>query len=116
MPWLKRAWRFLKRHWKWAVGGLAILLAMLAGIRYRKYFRKAQINEHKIKVLQAEREVARLEGKREMIRKQEGTVEADILAIDAEIVALNKKIEESGGEVKRMTSQEKLDEFKKLGY
>lgn len=106
----------MKRNWKWVVGALVILVAILAGIRYRKYFRKAQINEHKIKVLRAEREIARLEGKRNVIRRQEGEVAGEIQAIDAEIETLNKKIVESSVEIKRMTSQEKLDEFKRLGY
>lgn len=116
MNWLKKAWDWLKRHWKWVASGVAVLLAVSAGATIIRDQKKKRIQSYKIRAMKAEREVARLEGKREVIRKQQGDVEAEMSIIDAEVEKLNKEIEVSRGEVDRLTSKEKLEEFRRLGY
>jgi len=116
LSWLKRLWRWIKRHWKWIVGGLGIAVAILFGISYRRNPDKSEIQKHKINVLKAEREVAHLQGKREMIRKQEDVVSSDIEKIEEEIKKVDEKILNSREEIKRFTAKEKLKKFKDLGY
>jgi len=116
IPWLKRVWRWIKRHWKWLVGGLVIVIAIIFGATYRRGSSKAEIQKYKIKVLKAEREVAHLQGKREMIRKREDVVSLDIEVIDKSIKEIDKDIVTSRKEIARLDAKEKLNKFKDLGY
>jgi len=116
MSWLKKAWRWLKRNWEWIAGTVVLLFAAFFGATIIRDQKKRLIQQHKVKVLKAEREVARLEGKRDIIREREGDVEEEIKAIDADIEKLNEKIKNERDEVDRLSSKEKLEEFRKLRY
>ena len=116
MKYLKKFWRWLKRNWKYIASGLGILLVASVGVAYRRNSKKAQVLKHKLNIKRAEREIGRLEGKREMIRKSENAAEADLEIIDAEVKKLDEKITVSREEVDRLSSKEKLEEFKRLGY
>lgn len=113
---LKRAWRWVKRHWKVVAATVGIILAAIAGIVIAGNVRKRRKQEHKIKVLKAEKEVAKLEGKREVVRRQENAVAEEVEKIDAEIEAKTEEIKRSRAEIDRLSSKEKLKEFKDLGY
>jgi len=106
----------MKRHWKAVAATVGIILAAIAGIVIASNVRKRKKQEHKIKVLKAEKEVAKLEGKREVIRRQENAVEKDIEEIDKKIEAKNEEIKVARKEIDRLSSKEKLKEFKNLGY
>ena len=116
MTWLKRAWRFVRTNWKWFVSGAAIVIGAILAAQYSGKLGKSQILQHKLTVKRAEREIGRLEGRREMIREREGSVETDIEGIDVAIEKLKDTVKRSRSEVDRLTSKEKLDEFKRLGY
>jgi chromosome segregation ATPase len=116
MAWLKRAWVWLKKNWKWVAGGVTILVMAALGVSYKRNLRKSELNRHKIKVLKTEREVARLEGQRDIIRKQESDVEGNISVIDDRIAAKTDEIKNSRNEIDRLTAEEKLKRFKDLGY
>ena len=116
MNWLRKTQQWFKKHWKWVVGGLVLILTIFAGVKYRKQSTKAKVNRHKIKVLKAEREIAKLEGKREVIRNLERDTEVEVKIIDSDIGNLNDKIASSKTEVVKLTSEEKLKAFKGLGY
>jgi len=113
---LKKIWAFIKRNWKWILGGLAVVIAMIFGVKYIRNTRKNQIQQHKINVLKAENEVAKLEGKREVIRNLENSKEDEITAIDEDIKKLDDKIKSSRIEINKLTAEEKLERFKRLGY
>ena len=116
MKYLKKAWRFFLRNWKWFASGLAILLAAFLSLAYKRNSKKAKILKHSLNVRKAEREIGRLEGRREIIRKAEGSVASDMAIIDAEVKKLDNKITASRAEVDKLSSRKKLEEFKKLGF
>lgn len=116
MAWLRKAWRFVCRNWKWFAVGLAILVVSVLGVRYRGNLLKLRLLNHKLNVKRSEREIGRLEGRREIIREREDFVEGEIRGIDSKIERLQGKIRVSRGVVDRLSSREKLEEFKRLGY
>jgi len=116
MRWLKKIWRWLKRNWKWVAGTVVVLLAASAGATLIRDRKKKLIHHHKVRVLKAERDVAHLEGRRDIIREREGDVAEEIKAVDADIEKLNEKIKTERDQVDRLSAKEKLEEFKNLGY
>jgi len=116
MSWLRRAWQWSKKNWKWLAGGATVLILAILGASYKKDALKAALNRNKLKVLEAEREVARLEGQRDYIRKQEGDVSVNIEVLDARIAEKTDEIKAARVEVDRLTAEQKLKRFKDLGY
>lgn len=93
-----------------------IILAVIGGVAIVRNTRKRRKRVCKINVLKAQKEIARLEGKREVIRRQEGMVTKKVVKVDAQIEAKADEIKKSRAEIDRLSSKEKLDEFKDLGY
>jgi len=116
MAWLKRAWRWCKRNWQIIAGALGIVVAAIAAGMFRKDIQRALINKRKVEVHKNKVKIAKLEGKREIIRRREGEVADEVEAIDKEIKAIDMKIEIDGREIKKMSAKRKLKEFKDLGY
>jgi uncharacterized protein YhaN len=118
--WFRRLWKWIRAHWKWVVGGIVVLFLTI--LIYRAVSKgkagelQAEIMGHQIKVITAEREVARLEGQRDIIRKQTVDVVARIQQLDLQLASLNTRIAVSRSEIDRLTAAEKVRKFQELGY
>jgi peptidoglycan hydrolase CwlO-like protein len=116
----KSIWQWIKKYWKWVVGGLTFLVLFVLIARAISQGKqgklKAEMLKHQVVVLTAQREIARLEGQRDIIRKQEATVTTEIDQLDAKIDALDSQIVSSRKEIDRLSAEEKLQRFKELGY
>lgn len=113
--WYSQAKNWLCKNKKWVAAGLAFIGAIIVGIIY-KSGGKSLLQQKKIEVMTYEREATRLEGQRDMIREREGENSEVIKEIEVRIKAVNDDIVRVRAEVDKMTAEEKLKEFKKLGY
>jgi peptidoglycan hydrolase CwlO-like protein len=116
----KSIWQWIKKYWKWVVGGLTLLVLLIliakAVARGSQGKLKAEMLKHQVKILTMQREISRLEGQRDIIRQQASAVTAEIDQLDAKIDALDTQIASSRKEIDRLSAEEKLRRFKELGY
>ncbi len=116
MRWLRKGWRWVSRHWKLVLAGCAILLSVVLGLRYRKNTITARIQKHKLAILRSQKDVIALEAQRDRVREREGEVSLKLDMVNADLANLDEDIMRSRSRIKRLTSAEKLAEFKDMGY
>lgn len=112
-------WRKLKswvvRNWKglvWLVSMLMFVLALIflkKGKIIPKLMMRSEVSKYEL-------EVAKLEGRRELLMKETSGVEAEIDMVDKELAAYKEKIAYARKIIGTLNDQEKLDKFRDLGY
>lgn len=108
-----RSW--LYTNWKIVVSFITLLFAVL----FIWSSRRSDVllkSKKEAEVLKTEREVAKLEGTRDLIKEQEGEVSEKIKDVDRQILDLDKKLVADKLELRRLTAKEKLKKFKEFGY
>lgn len=113
----------LKKIFVWIKDHLVLVGTLLASVVIAVlYFmlgrskKNEEILEHKNKILEASGEIRRLEGIKEAIKSSENVVDEEIKKLDDHINSLNAEIEDRKKKISEMSAEEKLDEFKDLGY
>ena len=118
---LKLAWSWSRAHWKWILGGVALVLSVIVGLRFAKKSTEtsgttSKIETAKSKVAFTQGEIAQLEVKKTEIQAKEATTEESIDSLGKKIQAVQDATLKARGEVPAMSADEKLKRFKKLGY
>ena len=118
---LKLAWSWSRAHWKWILGGAALVLSVIVGLRFAKKSTEtsgttSKIETAKSKVAFTQGEIAQLEVKKTEIQAKEATTEESIASLGKKIQAVQDATLKARGEVPAMSADEKLKRFKKLGY
>lgn len=116
MQTLKRIGVFLKKHWKYVIATIGILLSIIGLFIIRNNYTDAQIKHKKIEIAKREREIASLQGKKELLRLQRGDTEADIATVNVRIGAVDREVLKRRAEVVKMNLEKTLDRYDKLGY
>lgn len=108
-----RVW--LYTNWKIVVSFITLLFAIL----FVWSSRRSDVllkSKKSTEVLKTERDVAKLEGMRDLIKDREGEVSDKIKEVDGKILDLDKKLVADKLELRRLKSKEKLSKFKDYGY
>ena len=114
---LKKAWEWVKAHWKWIVGGLLLIIGAIVGYKLaRKRPDDPPIGDHERTVAFTQGEIAQLEGQKEALSGKVADAEKDIKATDGKIAAVDKQITDAREAVPNMSDAEKLARLRKLGY
>jgi chromosome segregation ATPase len=107
---------WVKKYWKILVGGALLVFGVIAAILLRRRSHALERAVLAADIATAQREVARLEGKREAIKGRIDAVDKRTADIDSALEENTKQITVRKTAVDSMTSEEKLKRFKELGY
>lgn len=114
---LRKIGVWIKAHWKWVLGGLAVIVAFIVGARVaRKPTPPANISKGQERIAYLQGEINQLEGLKTVIKSQETSTEADIEDTTRRVKILDDKITAAREEVDKLDAEEKLKRFKELGY
>jgi peptidoglycan hydrolase CwlO-like protein len=117
MKTLRKIWAWLKKHWKWVVGGLLLVVGAIAGYKLaRKRPSDPPIGERERKVAFTQGEIAQLEGQKEVLSGKVADAEKGIKETDGKIAAVDKEIADVREAVPKLSDAEKLARLRKLGY
>jgi flagellar biosynthesis/type III secretory pathway M-ring protein FliF/YscJ len=110
-------WAWLKRWWKVVVGavGGAVVVGVGAFIAIGEYKRRTASARDALAVEKARRDVARLQGQRDELLRQDVRDEKEIALVDEQLEVNRKRIEE----VRRradVPAEELARELAELGY
>lgn len=114
---LTKFWSWLQRWWKVVVGtvGGAVVVGVGAFIAVGEYKRRTAGLSDALEVEKARRDVARLQGQRDELLRQDVHDEEEISRVDEQLEANRKRIEE----VRRradVPAEELAQELAELGY
>ena len=113
---LKKAYAWCKRNIRWILAAIGVVIAVVVAIIMRAD--KKQIEKLLIesKVLKVQRDISYLEGKKAVLAEKEGNVDAEIAKIDTRIAELDAALKAKNGAIDKMSMEDRLAEFKRLGY
>jgi len=111
---------FCRVNWKYLVYIVSLFGIFIIGtFFYRKIKLSGKsllIKQFQYELAKNENEISFLEGKRSVIKEQEGEVNDEIEYLDGRINSLKFSIDSKKKEINRLSAEEKLEHFKKLGY
>ena len=111
---------FCRVNWKYLVYIISLLGIFILGNFFYKRFKSSGksllIKQFQYELAKNENEISFLEGKRSVIKEQEGEVTDEIEYLDGRINSLKASMDSKKKEINRLTAEEKLEEFKRLGY
>lgn len=112
----KRMGLYLKKYWKWFLGGILFLLA-LSGLYFVKdEVENLVIHKKKLNLLKKKQEIDVLEVKKAIVESKIDNTEEKVEEIEQEIAEAEKFIEKELKEIDNLTIEGKLDKFDDLGY
>ena len=113
---LKIAINWFKRNWKWVAGITGLIILFILAYTFIKDKKLLEVLQTKIKLYKAEKDIAYLEGKKEVISDNIYKVDEDIDLIDKRIEDIKKETKSNVDRIKELSPDEKLERFEKLGY
>ena len=111
----------MKSAWEWAcdhaVALLSLTIALLAAYAGVQLWRKrAGSLKDEVQVLKAQREIAGLRARRELLDEQSEEKSEEIQALDKALLDNKRRIVSAHQRVEEMPDEQIEDEFRKLGY
>ncbi len=113
---LRSITRFFKNNWKWlsiTLGIIALILCLYWGIND---IRQLNITKKKIDIAKGLKEIASLENKREALQDSKKDTKQEIDGINNRLDAIKKDLIKRKAEIDKLTIEQKMDRFNKLGY
>lgn len=112
----KKAFSWIKKHWKWIVGSLAILISFILLVYTKQDSLKEMIRKSKLDLSKNKRDIEVLQAKKKVIEARVDHTEEEIVKVDKELESIEKKIVENKKAIRDLTIEEKMKKFDDLGY
>ena len=113
---LKTLFKKLLKNWKFVLATIGIIIAFIVASAFLKNKRALEEMKHKLNIKKYERDIAHLEGKREMLDEDEAESEEKLKEIDKKIEELALKAHEEKKRISELKLDELKDEFNNRGY
>jgi len=107
---------FIKKYWKWfamTLGIVSLILCLYWGINDIK---QLNIIKKKVELAKYKKEIAMLESRLELLQNSKLDTSREIEKIDAELVVINDNINKSKRAILKLTLEQKIDSFNRMGY
>ena len=108
--------RAIKNAWPWLKWVALFIVALVGFLVFKRSYKQLDILFHKSNILEKKKEIARLENQRKVLLAEFDKNEDEIKYIDARISDINDDMKTIDAMIKEMSPEEKLEEFKRLGY
>ena len=116
MVWMRKSALWIKKHWKWLAGSVAVLISTFGLYSIRKNLKDYCIQKQKVFLKKKKRDIEVLKAKKELIEANINYTEDQIEDVDVLIKEIDESIDNMNSEISKLTRSEKLDKFDELGY
>jgi len=112
----KRVFLYMKKYWKWILGGIAFIAAVSGLIFVKDEVISMCIYNRKLDLMKKKKEIDLLEVKKAIIKTRIDFTEEQIAEVDSKIAEIKADMDKDRKEISKLTLKQKLDRFNDLGY
>lgn len=112
----QKVWAWVVKYWQVFAGILGTLAGVVIVVLFKRNKASNQRHETSAEIAANERDIARAEGRQEATRERIRAVDEQIDLVNGQLEDQTRKLRNARKEVENMTSEEKIERFRELGY